>query len=88
MKLHNVSFPVGSLFNIYFIIYNYWNVLGVDSGDTIRVPEAGNSGERESQPGNLIIKLKAKSTYIFLQLILYCKCNCTLFHFSASLVSD
>ena len=34
------------------------NGLGVDSGDTIRVPGAGNGG-RGSQPGNLFIKLKA-----------------------------
>lgn len=34
--------------------------LGVDSGDTIRVPEAGNSGPRGSQPGWLYIKLKAQ----------------------------
>ncbi|CAA6673168.1 unnamed protein product [Spirodela intermedia] len=32
---------------------------GVDSGDTIRVPKAGNSGQRGVQPGNLFIKLKA-----------------------------
>ncbi|KAK3030171.1 LOW QUALITY PROTEIN: hypothetical protein RJ639_039648, partial [Escallonia herrerae] len=31
---------------------------GVDSGDTIRVPKAGNAGGR-IQPGNLLIKLKA-----------------------------
>lgn len=33
--------------------------LGVDSGDTIRVPEAGNAGGRGRQHGNLFIKLKA-----------------------------
>lgn len=33
--------------------------LGVDSGDTIRVPEAGNAGGRGHQHGNLFIKLKA-----------------------------
>jgi DnaJ-class molecular chaperone len=38
----------------------------VDSGDTIRVPEAGNSGPRGSQPGWLYIKLKAQFySYIF-----------------------
>ncbi|XP_030528609.1 chaperone protein dnaJ 1, mitochondrial isoform X2 [Rhodamnia argentea] len=31
---------------------------GVDSGDTIRVPGAGNAGARRRQPGNLFIKLK------------------------------
>ncbi|GAB2271371.1 hypothetical protein Dimus_006211 [Dionaea muscipula] len=31
---------------------------GVDSGDTIRVPKAGNAGGRGIQPGNLYIKLK------------------------------
>lgn len=38
---------------------------GVDSGDTIRVPEAGNSGGRESHPGNLIIKLKVAEDRVF-----------------------
>ncbi|XP_022132145.1 chaperone protein dnaJ 1, mitochondrial isoform X2 [Momordica charantia] len=38
---------------------------GVDAGDTIRVPEAGNSGGRESQPGNLIIKLKVAEDCVF-----------------------
>ncbi|XP_023545810.1 chaperone protein dnaJ 1, mitochondrial isoform X1 [Cucurbita pepo subsp. pepo] len=38
---------------------------GVDSGDTIRVPEAGSSGGRESQSGNLIIKLKVAEDRVF-----------------------
>ncbi|KAK9930348.1 hypothetical protein M0R45_027387 [Rubus argutus] len=38
---------------------------GVDSGDTIRVPEAGNSGPRGSQPGWLYIKLKVAEDPIF-----------------------
>ncbi|XP_050377280.1 chaperone protein dnaJ 1, mitochondrial isoform X2 [Argentina anserina] len=38
---------------------------GVDSGDTIRVPEAGNSGPRGSQPGWLYIKLKVAKDPIF-----------------------
>lgn len=32
--------------------------LGVGSGDTIRVPKAGNAGGRGIQPGNLYIMLK------------------------------
>lgn len=32
--------------------------VGVESGDTIRVPDAGNAGARGSRPGNLFIKLK------------------------------
>jgi hypothetical protein len=36
----------------------------VDSGDTIRVPGAGNGG-RGSQPGSLFIKLKAQF-YLFI----------------------
>ncbi|KAJ0024562.1 hypothetical protein Pint_08412 [Pistacia integerrima] len=45
---------------------------GVDSGDTIRVPDAGNAAGRGSQPGNLFIKLKATSfTLFFLCLIGY-----------------
>jgi molecular chaperone DnaJ len=31
----------------------------VGSGDTIRVPEAGNTGGRGSRSGNLFINLKA-----------------------------
>ncbi|KAM5575506.1 hypothetical protein ABKV19_014459 [Rosa sericea] len=38
---------------------------GVDSGDTIRVPEAGNSGPRGSQPGWLYIKLKVAEDPVF-----------------------
>ncbi|XP_031736865.1 chaperone protein dnaJ 1, mitochondrial isoform X3 [Cucumis sativus] len=38
---------------------------GVDSGDTIRVPEAGNSGGRDTHPGNLIIKLKVAEDHVF-----------------------
>ncbi|KAK0576616.1 hypothetical protein LWI29_020582 [Acer saccharum] len=37
---------------------------GVESGDTIRVPEA-NSGGRGSQPGNLYIKLKVAKDPVF-----------------------
>ncbi|CAK9149021.1 unnamed protein product [Ilex paraguariensis] len=33
---------------------------GVDSGDTIRVPKAGNAGRRGIQPGSLFIILKAQ----------------------------
>lgn len=36
------------------------NGAGVDSGDTIRIPGAGNAGGQGSQPGNLFIKLKAQ----------------------------
>lgn len=32
--------------------------LGVESGDTIRVPKAGNTGGRNVESGNLLIKLK------------------------------
>ncbi|KAG5541822.1 hypothetical protein RHGRI_021607 [Rhododendron griersonianum] len=32
---------------------------GVETGDTIRVPKAGNAGRRGTQPGSLHIKLKA-----------------------------
>ncbi|KAL5777306.1 hypothetical protein ACOSP7_010232 [Xanthoceras sorbifolium] len=38
---------------------------GVESGDTIRVPEAGNAGGRGSQPGNLYIKLKVAEDPVF-----------------------
>ncbi|KAJ4701405.1 putative Chaperone protein DNAj [Melia azedarach] len=38
---------------------------GVDSGDTIRVPEAGNAGGRGRQPGNLFIKLKVAQDPVF-----------------------
>ncbi|KAK3230995.1 hypothetical protein Dsin_002876 [Dipteronia sinensis] len=38
---------------------------GVESGDTIRVPEAGNAGGRGSQPGNLYIKLKVAKDPVF-----------------------
>ncbi|GMY07009.1 chaperone protein dnaJ 1, mitochondrial isoform X1 [Fagus crenata] len=37
---------------------------GVDSGDTIRVPGAGNGG-RGSQPGSLFIKLKVAEDLVF-----------------------
>ncbi|XP_040366095.1 chaperone protein dnaJ 1, mitochondrial isoform X2 [Rosa chinensis] len=40
---------------------------GVDSGDTIRVPEAGNSGPRGSQPGWLYIKLKVAEDPVFVR---------------------
>ena len=78
MKLRNVLFSC----RIYFFnIYNYCNALGVDSGDTIRVPEAGSSGGRESQSGNLIIKLKAKTHLYFpsayFSNVCPCKCTCT-----------
>lgn len=32
----------------------------MDSGDTIRVPEAGNIRRQGSQPGNLFIKIKVQ----------------------------
>ncbi|KAL3830397.1 hypothetical protein ACJIZ3_019199 [Penstemon smallii] len=38
---------------------------GVDSGDTIRVPNAGNAGGRGRSPGNLFIKLKVAEDPIF-----------------------
>ncbi|KAM7257280.1 hypothetical protein ACFE04_013021 [Oxalis oulophora] len=38
---------------------------GVESGDTIRVPEAGNFGPRGSPPGNLHIKLKVATDPVF-----------------------
>lgn len=38
---------------------------GVDSEDTIRVPEAGNAGARRSRPGNLFIKLKVAEDRTF-----------------------
>ncbi|KAK4797213.1 hypothetical protein SAY86_029539 [Trapa natans] len=38
---------------------------GVDSGDTISIPGAGNAGGRRSQPGNLFIKLKVAKDRIF-----------------------
>ncbi|KAJ4956485.1 hypothetical protein NE237_013268 [Protea cynaroides] len=40
---------------------------GVDSGDTIHVPKAGNSGGRGVQPGTLYIKLKVDKDPIFLR---------------------
>lgn len=43
--------------------------IGVDSGDTIRVPKAGNSGRRGVQPGNLFIKLKVCLSLIFRSLM-------------------
>ena len=43
----------------YLIILFLLNGLGVDSGDTIRVPKVGNAGGRGVEPGNLYIKLKA-----------------------------
>ncbi|KAL2504283.1 Chaperone protein dnaJ 1 [Abeliophyllum distichum] len=38
---------------------------GVDSGDIIRVPKAGNTGGRGMHPGNLIIKLKVADDPLF-----------------------
>ncbi|KAL3504830.1 hypothetical protein ACH5RR_034671 [Cinchona calisaya] len=38
---------------------------GVDTGDTIRVPKAGNAGRRGFQPGSLFIKLKVTEDPIF-----------------------
>eukprot|EP00257_Ricinus_communis_P013930 XP_015571491.1 chaperone protein dnaJ 1, mitochondrial isoform X1 [Ricinus communis] len=38
---------------------------GIDSGDTIRVPEAGNAGGRGHQPGNLFISLKVEDDPVF-----------------------
>ncbi|XXG61120.1 hypothetical protein AAC387_Pa04g2854 [Persea americana] len=40
---------------------------GVDSGDTIRVPKAGNSGRRGGHPGNLIIRLKVAKDPVFVR---------------------
>ncbi|XVE60554.1 hypothetical protein DITRI_Ditri05aG0138200 [Diplodiscus trichospermus] len=38
---------------------------GVDSGDTIRVPEAGNIRRQGSQPGNLFIRIKVADDPVF-----------------------
>ncbi|XP_010259144.1 PREDICTED: chaperone protein dnaJ 1, mitochondrial isoform X2 [Nelumbo nucifera] len=38
---------------------------GVDYGDTIHVPKAGNSGGRGVQPGSLYIRLKVKKDPVF-----------------------
>lgn len=38
---------------------------GVGSGDTIRVPKAGNSGGRGIEPGSLYIRLKVADDHIF-----------------------
>ncbi|XP_021284477.1 chaperone protein dnaJ 1, mitochondrial isoform X2 [Herrania umbratica] len=38
---------------------------GVDSGDTIRIPEAGNIRRQGSQPGNLFIKIKVADDPVF-----------------------
>lgn len=38
---------------------------GVETGDTIRVPKAGNAGRRGTQPGSLHIKLKVAEDPIF-----------------------
>ncbi|XP_022773110.1 chaperone protein dnaJ 1, mitochondrial-like isoform X1 [Durio zibethinus] len=40
---------------------------GVDSGDTIRVPEAGNIRRRGSQPGNLFIRIKVAEDPVFVR---------------------
>ncbi|XP_077214325.1 DNAJ heat shock family protein isoform X2 [Tasmannia lanceolata] len=40
---------------------------GIDSGDTIRVPKAGNSAGRGVHPGNLNIKLKVAKDSTFLR---------------------
>lgn len=39
--------------------------LGVESGDTIRVPKAGNTGGRNVESGNLLIKLKVLFFFFF-----------------------
>ncbi|KAL4272989.1 hypothetical protein GQ457_13G009620 [Hibiscus cannabinus] len=38
---------------------------GVDSGDTIRIPEAGNIKRQGSQPGNLFIRIKVADDPVF-----------------------
>ncbi|KAJ1396094.1 HSP40/DnaJ peptide-binding, partial [Sesbania bispinosa] len=38
---------------------------GVDSGDTIHVPEAGNAAGSGGRPGSLYIKIKAKFQFFF-----------------------
>lgn len=48
---------------------------GVDSGDTIRVPKAGNSRRRGGHPGNLIIRLK-----VWLGLVHYVGFNIPVFY--------
>ncbi|KAF3792382.1 Chaperone protein dnaJ 1 [Nymphaea thermarum] len=40
---------------------------GIDSGDTIRVPRAGNSGRRGIPSGNLIIKIKVAKDPVFIR---------------------
>nr|CAD1826950.1 unnamed protein product [Ananas comosus var. bracteatus] len=40
---------------------------GVDSGDTIRVPEAGNSGRHGVHPGSLYIKLQVSKDPVFVR---------------------
>lgn len=40
---------------------------GVDSGDTIHVPEAGNSGGHGALPGSLYIKLRVASDLVFVR---------------------
>ncbi|XP_039144786.1 chaperone protein dnaJ 1, mitochondrial isoform X2 [Dioscorea cayenensis subsp. rotundata] len=40
---------------------------GVDSGDTINVPKAGNSGGRRVHPGNLYIKLQVAKDPVFVR---------------------
>ncbi|CAN6465651.1 unnamed protein product [Victoria cruziana] len=40
---------------------------GIDFGDTIRVPKAGNSGRRGVSPGNLIIKVKVDKDPVFIR---------------------
>ncbi|XP_010227852.1 chaperone protein dnaJ 1, mitochondrial isoform X2 [Brachypodium distachyon] len=40
---------------------------GVDSGDTIHVPEAGNSGGHGALPGSLYIKLRVASDPVFVR---------------------
>lgn len=42
--------------------------LGVDAGDTIRVPSAGNSGAWGSASGDLFIKMKATFSSFILHL--------------------
>ncbi|KAL4555505.1 hypothetical protein LXL04_038126 [Taraxacum kok-saghyz] len=45
-------------------MFFFFHELGVDSGDIISVPRAGNVGKR-SQPGTLIIKLKVAQDPVF-----------------------
>jgi hypothetical protein len=52
--------------------------IGVDSGDTIHVREAGNSGGHGALPGSLYIKLRVRILSCMLSFILYINLFVTL----------